>query len=79
MPAGRTIELGGLVAMGSVRKTADGGIAFVVAAVFALGGGLVVVFGLPRRIPVRGAAPGPAPAPAPAAPPRTVMAWLIAG
>jgi EmrB/QacA subfamily drug resistance transporter len=41
-------------------------LAFVVAAVFALGGGLVVVFGLPRRIPVRGAAPGPAPAPAPA-------------
>jgi cytochrome c-type biogenesis protein CcmE len=31
VPAGRTIELGGLVAMGSVRKTADGGIAFVVA------------------------------------------------
>jgi cytochrome c-type biogenesis protein CcmE len=31
VPAGRTIELGGLVAKGSLRKTADGGIAFVVA------------------------------------------------
>jgi cytochrome c-type biogenesis protein CcmE len=31
VPAGRTIELGGLVAMGSLRKTPDGGIAFVVA------------------------------------------------
>jgi cytochrome c-type biogenesis protein CcmE len=31
VPAGRTIELGGLVARGSLRKTADGGIAFVVA------------------------------------------------
>jgi cytochrome c-type biogenesis protein CcmE len=31
VPAGRTIELGGLVALGSVRKTQDGGIAFVVA------------------------------------------------
>jgi cytochrome c-type biogenesis protein CcmE len=31
VPAGRTIELGGLVAAGSLRKTPDGGIAFVVA------------------------------------------------
>jgi cytochrome c-type biogenesis protein CcmE len=31
VPAGRTIELGGLVAAGSLRKTADGGIVFVVA------------------------------------------------
>jgi cytochrome c-type biogenesis protein CcmE len=31
VPAGRTIELGGLVAQGSVRKTADGGMVFVVA------------------------------------------------
>ncbi len=31
VPAGRTIELGGLVAQGSVRKTADGGLVFVVA------------------------------------------------
>lgn len=31
VPAGRTIELGGLVAMGSLRKTPDGGIAFSVA------------------------------------------------
>jgi cytochrome c-type biogenesis protein CcmE len=31
VPAGRVIELGGLVANGSLRKTADGGIAFVVA------------------------------------------------
>jgi cytochrome c-type biogenesis protein CcmE len=28
VPAGRTIELGGLVMSGSLRKTADGGIAF---------------------------------------------------
>jgi cytochrome c-type biogenesis protein CcmE len=28
VPAGRTIELGGLVMTGSLRKTADGGIAF---------------------------------------------------
>jgi len=31
VPAGRTIELGGLVAVGSVHKTPDGGIVFVVA------------------------------------------------
>jgi cytochrome c-type biogenesis protein CcmE len=31
VPAGRTIKLGGLVAAGSLRKTADGGIVFVVA------------------------------------------------
>jgi cytochrome c-type biogenesis protein CcmE len=31
VPAGRTIELGGLVAMGSLKKTPDGGIAFTVA------------------------------------------------
>jgi len=31
VPAGRTIELGGLVATGSLRKTPDGGIAFLVA------------------------------------------------
>ncbi len=31
VPAGRTIELGGLVAAGSLRKTADGGIVFLVA------------------------------------------------
>jgi cytochrome c-type biogenesis protein CcmE len=31
VPAGRTIQLGGLVAAGSLRKTADGGIVFVVA------------------------------------------------
>ena len=31
VPVGRTIELGGLVAAGSLRKTPDGGIAFVVA------------------------------------------------
>jgi cytochrome c-type biogenesis protein CcmE len=31
VPAGRTIELGGLVAMGSLKKTPDGGIAFSVA------------------------------------------------
>ena len=30
VPAGRTIELGGLVEAGSLRKTADGGIAFEV-------------------------------------------------
>jgi len=30
VPAGRTIELGGLVAKGSLRKSADGGIAFTV-------------------------------------------------
>jgi cytochrome c-type biogenesis protein CcmE len=31
VPVGRNIELGGLVAAGSLRKTADGGIVFVVA------------------------------------------------
>jgi cytochrome c-type biogenesis protein CcmE len=31
VPAGRTIELGGLVAAGSLRKTPDGGIVFMVA------------------------------------------------
>jgi MFS family permease len=49
-----------------VALTSGFQLAFLIGAGFALVGLLVVVFGLPRRIPMRGAASAPASAPAPA-------------